>query len=79
MLPRCLLFPEVKVSADPKHPFGPTTRPLATPLLGKPLPSWGSHSPPVEASHPAYLTLVVVLFDLPSGIKGMNSVWKAAL
>lgn len=41
MLPRCLLFPEVKVSADPKHPFGPTTRPLATSLLGKPLPSCG--------------------------------------
>lgn len=72
MLPRCLLFPEVKVPADPKHSLGPTTRPLATPLLG-------SHSPPVEAIHPAYLTLAVVLFHLPSGIKGMNRVWEAAL
>lgn len=44
MLPRCLLFPEVKVPADPKHSFGPTTRLLATPLLGRPLPSCGGQS-----------------------------------
>lgn len=70
MLPRCLLFSAVKVPDDPKRSFGPITKPLATPLPGRPLPS---------ASHPAYLTLAVVLFHFPSGIKGMNRVWKAAL
>jgi hypothetical protein len=71
MLPRCLFFSAVKVPADPKHSFGPTIKPLAAPLLGRPLPL---------ASHPAYLTVFeVVLFHFPSGIKGVNRVWEAAL
>lgn len=37
------------------------------------------HSPVPSASHPAHLTLAVVLSHLPSGIKGGNSVWDAAL
>lgn len=73
MVPRCALFPAFKVPDDPKHPIWYHHEAFSHSPPGRPLPS-------LEASHPEYLTLAVVLFHLPSGIKGMqNRVREAAL